>query len=382
MGFVPDLSYEPTIPVVLRRAVEMFGDDDFVVMPDRRISFREAEAASRHLAKQLLAAGVGKGTRVGIHVPTGTEWAVFWLAVTRIGALAMPFSTLYRPAELRAALRLGDVAILLSQPMILGKDHETYLEEAVPGLTSCSSGHLRLAEVPYLRSIWLLGESARNWAKTFAVSSGASGAISHSIDGFDDELLEAHEAEVTPADDLHVTFTSGSSASPKAVVHTHGAVLRKTAPVANAGLDTTFPGRALSLMPFFWVGGIQMVAGALQSGAAVLTLEKIEPSAAIELGRREGATSVLGNPAAMRSMMGSASIDEQVLPTCAHFPSGHGTMHLPVVVESRRHRSGMTETLGAWARVDGFQHGWSTLRREKRFLKGRKASSSSEGTVS
>jgi acyl-CoA synthetase (AMP-forming)/AMP-acid ligase II len=353
MGFVPDLSYQPTIPVVLRRAVEMFGDDDFVVMPDRRISFREAEAASRHLAKQLLAAGVGKGTRVGIHVPTGTEWAVFWLAVTRIGALAMPFSTLYRPAELRAVLRLGDVAILLSQPMILGKDHETYLEEAVPGLSSCSSGHLRIAEVPYLRSIWLLGESARNWAQNFAVSSGA---ISHSIDGFDDELLEAHEAEVTPADDLHVTFTSGSSASPKAVVHTHGAVLRKTAPVANAGLDTTFPGRALSLMPFFWVGGIQMVAGALQSGAAVLTLEKIEPSAAIELGRREGATSVLGNPAAMRSMMGSASLDEQVLPTLRALPKRPWDDAPPSSRGEPATPLGMTETLGAWARVDGFQY--------------------------
>jgi len=353
MGFVPDLAYEPSMPVVLRRAVEMFGDDDFVVLPDRRISFREAEGASRHLAKQLLAAGTGKGTRVGIHVPTGTEWAIFWLAVTRIGALAMPFSTLYRPAELRTAMRLGDVAVLLSQPKILGKDHEAYLEDAVPGLSSCSSGHLRIAEVPYLRSIWLLGESTRTWAKSFAVSSDA---ISDTIEGFDDEFLEAHEAEVKPADDLHVTFTSGSSARPKAVVHTHGAVLRKTAPVANAGLDTTFPGRVLSLMPFFWVGGVQMVAGALQSGAAVLTLERVEPSAAIELGRREKATSVLGNPAAMRSLMGSTSVDAQVLPTLRPLPkrpwddgprSKRGDQATPL---------GMTETLGVWACIEGFQH--------------------------
>ncbi len=339
--------------MVLRRAVEMFGDDDFVVMPDRRISFREAEGASRNLAKQLLAAGIGKGTRVGIHVPTGTEWVIFWLAVTRIGALAMPFSTLYRPAELQTAMRLGDVALLLSQPMILGKDHETYLEDAFPRLAASSSDHLRIAEVPYLRSIWLLGESARTWAKNFAVSTDA---VSHAIDGFDDEFLQAHEAEVTPADYLHVTFTSGSSASPKAVVHTHGAVLRKTAPVANAGLDATFPGRVLSLMPFFWVGGVQMVAGALQSGAAVLTLERIEPLAAIELGRREGATSVLGNPAAMRSLMGSPSIDERALPTVRPLPrrpwddcplSSRGDQATPL---------GMTETLGVWACVDGFQH--------------------------
>ena len=112
----PALAYEATVPVVVRRAATEFGDADFVVMPDRRISFRDAERTSRRLAKELLAAGVGKGTRVGIHLPTGPEWAVAWLAVTRVGAIAMAFSTIYRPAELRTALQVGDVQLLWVAP--------------------------------------------------------------------------------------------------------------------------------------------------------------------------------------------------------------------------------------------------------------------------
>jgi acyl-CoA synthetase (AMP-forming)/AMP-acid ligase II len=335
------------MPVVARRAASAFGDADFVVLPDRRISFRQAEAASRRLAKELLAAGAGKGTRVGIHLPTGPEWAVAWMAVSRIGALALPFSTIYRPAELRTAIRIGDVALLLAPAILLGKDHAAYLEEAVPGLPGSTRGRLRVPELPHLRSIRLLGGSTRPWADRFDVSDAGAG---DPVDGFDDELLAALEAEVTPADPMLVVFTSGTTAEPKAVIHSQGAVLRKTAPVADAGLDATFPGRVLSLMPFFWVGGLQNAAGALQSGGAILTLERLDPLAALELAKRERATSINGNPTALRALLGAAG---ETLPSLRPLPirpweggpSSRGDDPTGL---------GMTETLGVWAAIEGF----------------------------
>src|SRR5207245_934618 len=53
----PELAYRPTMPEIVRRAAREFGEADFVEMDDRRISFRQAELASRRLAKELLAAG-------------------------------------------------------------------------------------------------------------------------------------------------------------------------------------------------------------------------------------------------------------------------------------------------------------------------------------
>src|SRR5207253_1904158 len=52
------------------------------------------------LARKLLAAGIGKGTRVGGLFGFGPRWLVAWLAVTRIGALFLPFSTRSSPPDL------------------------------------------------------------------------------------------------------------------------------------------------------------------------------------------------------------------------------------------------------------------------------------------
>jgi acyl-CoA synthetase (AMP-forming)/AMP-acid ligase II len=340
--------YRPTMPAIVRRAAALFGPEDYVVVPDRRISFSQLESESRILAMRLLAMGVSKGTRVGIHLVSGPEWTVVFAAVTRIGAVAMPFSTLFRPAELRTAMRVGDVSILISSPRILGKDHEAFLEEAVPGLAESRPGQLRAAGVPFLRTVMLLGESDRPWAQTAAL--GQPGPASERADEL---LLSAIEAEVTPADWMLILFTSGTTAEPKAIVHTHGAAVRKTSPAANAALHAMYPGRVLALMPFFWIGGLQEVLSALQSGATLLTLERLEASAALELGRREGATSVMGNSKALQGLFGHTDL-RQIIPTLRPIPappwegSPNGQGDVPTGL-------GMSETFGPWAAVEGFE---------------------------
>ena len=95
-------------------AVAHWPDHDFVVTPDRRMTYAQAEEESRRLAKRMLAAGMGKGTRVGLYFPYGQDWVVAWLAASRIGALVMPLATTYRPAEIRKVLRIGDIDTLLT----------------------------------------------------------------------------------------------------------------------------------------------------------------------------------------------------------------------------------------------------------------------------
>ena len=145
-----------------------------MITDEETTTFADLERRSRQLAKRLLAAGVGKATRVGMHLPMGNDWVVAFAAITRIGALAMPCSTLYAPAELERVLRLGDIHLLLAPDVMFARDHIEFLERAVPGLASSETSSLRLPAVPYLRSIVLLGDQIPSGRRRPTTSSPTS----------------------------------------------------------------------------------------------------------------------------------------------------------------------------------------------------------------
>lgn len=348
----PELDFVPTMPELLRRAVEQHGDADFVVSVDRRCSFREAERITRVLAKRMLAAGAGKGTRVGIAFPSGVDWMLGWIAAARIGAIAMLFSSTYQPRELRDAMRIGDVQLLLAPSTMLGKDYETQLEDAVPGLAEHAAGSLYLPALPFLRAVWVVGGSDRAWVTPVDFLAVDDVAVS-------DELLAAVESEVAPADPMVVVYTSGSAAEPKAVVHTHGTVVRKTSTGSNLGLQGSYPGhRVLCAMPFFWVGGVQMLAGALHSGSAIVCQERFEAAGALDLIERERVTTMLGwatTLAAINEGYGDPSRDLSSLGSVP-LPASTVGNRLGASSKGDPPNLGMTETLGPHYHPEHFDY--------------------------
>ena len=256
-------------PAVARRAATEFGDRDLLITPAERLTFADADARSRVLARRLLAAGIGKGTRVGLHFGYSPEFVVAFLAVTRIGALAAPLSTSYTPAELRVALRRADVDTLLVAPRVGGRDELQVVEEALPELRGAgAAARLRCTAAPYLRHVWVLGPSTQTWARAVGEEDDC--------EEVGDEILERAEAEVSPADLLVLIQTSGSTAEPKGVLHTHGAAFRKT-------MDGIGSGPTFLSMPFFWVGGLLALCAALQGGTTLVCQERFDPSEALDL---------------------------------------------------------------------------------------------------
>lgn len=111
-----------TVPALLRRSAAEFGESVYLVTPTDRLTYVEADRRSADLARWLLRQGVGKGTRVGLFFPNGAEWVTWWLAVSRIGAIAVPLSTLYTPVEIAKVLRLADIGILIAPGTVLNID--------------------------------------------------------------------------------------------------------------------------------------------------------------------------------------------------------------------------------------------------------------------
>lgn len=342
---LPETDYRPTMPAVLRWAAERYGDRPFIVMPDRRLSFADAELASRSLASRLLASGVGKGTRVAAMFGYGADWVVTWFAVARIGAVYMPFSTAYKPAEVRKVLKLSDAERLIIPPELNGADHLSFIEEAVPGLATAGKDPLFLPDLPYLRAVWVAGGVERTWAHAVTVdfrsieSDIAEPAVS-------DALLNAAEEQVTPADWMVVVFTSGTTALPKAAIHTHGNFLRHGANLGSfLGFDIET--KSFCAMPFFWIGGLGMILNmALAGGSTVICAERFEPDAALDLMDAEQANHIAMWPqllARLRQHIAATGRDVSRIPALAPpDPSVPFTLD----PELRHNSLGMTETVG------------------------------------
>ncbi len=272
-----------TLPALLHSAAREFGDATAVTLsgetlPDETLTFREWERRSAQLARGLLAAGIGKGSRVGFMFCNGPGFAVTFAAIARIGAIAIPVSTLIKSTELVRVLRQSDVTGLIVQRSLLGYDMVERLVDALPALATCENPDLRLPDVPFLRWIVTTGGNLpasvrdQQWLDELAAS-------------VDDSLLDSVEREVHPADRLLEIYTSGSMALPKGVGHNHGPVLFRThylrsmTPAATRGAQRPCP------LPMFWVGGLMMyLLPNLACGATTVCTERLESNSRIAMG--------------------------------------------------------------------------------------------------
>jgi len=256
-----------TIDRLVRHRATQDGAKPMVIDPRSRISYRELETTTRDLAAAFVEAGVNKGTRVGLVMPNCTRWIQVAIALTRIGAVLVPLSTLLQPGELVAQLRAAAVQFLVSVEEFRG---HRYLDDlrSVPQL-----------ELPALRQVWgvdrlnhaTAGERARR-------------------------LVDAMTETVTAADPLVIMFTSGSSGAPKGVEHSHGNALGAVASGLAARCITSET-RLYLPMPFFWVGGFGSgILSALLAGATLVTEEAPRPETTLRLLESERVTLFRGWP--------------------------------------------------------------------------------------
>src|SRR5690349_9106091 len=96
-----------TVDELIRSQAAQHGSKPAVVDPTARITYLELEATTRRLAAAFVDKGIGKGTRVGLLMPNGVRWVRIALALTRLGAVLVPLSTLLRPRELTTQLRFA-----------------------------------------------------------------------------------------------------------------------------------------------------------------------------------------------------------------------------------------------------------------------------------
>ena len=234
-------SLAPHIGALFDWAVERFADRALWVPTDggEALTYREFGAQVARCVGALQALGVGRGTHVGVMLPSVPALAITWMALAKLGAVFVPINTRYTGRELDHVLREGDVALLVSDAAFL-----PLLEQREDGT------------VPPLPPGRIVLHNA--------VRAGYAGE-------WDALLTAASPRPAPPPPDpdtlMTLQFTSGSTGAPKACMLTHrywviiGLVRSHQGPPVE---------RMLIDMPFHYMGGQWRFLMALYLGATAV----------------------------------------------------------------------------------------------------------------
>ena len=168
---------------LFEQQVERVPDRTALVFEDRRLTYRELNAAANRLAHYLRAQGVQANSRVGLFVPRSADMIVGLLGILKAGGAYVPLHPDSPKARLGLHLAAADAAILVTSAALLDRwpnfdGHLFCMDRDLP----------RLAQLP--------------------------------------DTNPQHTAE--PGDLIYVIFTSGSTGAPKGVATRHENVVNYT----------------------------------------------------------------------------------------------------------------------------------------------------------
>ena len=248
---VPD-----TIPGLLRAAAEQHVDRVWLRDDDGTQTFDGAQAVVLETAAALRELGVARGDLVVLTPRPTPAWLLAWLAVTSLGALAVPTDPTARSAELGGLLAQTHPRLVVTDDAARDTVAEAVTASAtVPGV-------VQLADV------------VGDWRRR-AVGGSAHASSLPDLTG----------------DDLAVLLpTSGTTGRSKLVMQTH-----RTYAWAGEGfpwwMGITAEDRMMTALPFFHVNALAYSSlGSLACGAELVLLPRFSASGFLDAARRHGAT--------------------------------------------------------------------------------------------
>lgn len=244
-----------------------FGTRPLVLTDDSTLTYDDVAAESRRLAAGLIELGVAPGNRVGMVMANYPQFVTVKFAISRAGAIAVPFNFRYRRDELAYVLADSGCRVLVMMTGFDGLDYQEMLDAIAPGWDEASFADRCSAAgdaVPGLRHVVLLEAEGTARPSVHTVD-GLSTLGVHRPDAVDDGSVDP----LAPAD---ILYTSGTTGAPKGVVTSHDAVLRNA--YASALTRAYEDGRRIlfSLPTYHMFGYVEGLLSALYVGGAIVPL--------------------------------------------------------------------------------------------------------------
>ena len=232
-----------------------------VVLPEQnvRVTYGQLYAQVKAAAEQMVAAGVGRGDRVGIALPNGLPMIVAFLAASEVGTAA-PLNPLYKEDEFRFYLDDTNARVLILPP------------EGVDDARRAAGDRVKVMSIDH-------GDPKR--VALHVLEDDRRATLSGSPDTY---------PPPAPDDVAVVLHTSGSTGRPKRVPLSHANLSISAANVARwyaLGDDDV----SMCVMPLFHVHGlVASTLATFASGGTVVVPAKFSPLAFWRIARDHGVT--------------------------------------------------------------------------------------------
>ncbi|MBQ4302944.1 MAG: acyl--CoA ligase [Lachnospiraceae bacterium] len=222
-----------------------------LVQPLKGIPYRQEitwavfNEKSNRVANFLLARGIKKDDKVAILMMNCLDWLPVYFGILKTGAVAVPLNFRYSADEIEYCLNLSDSIVLIFGTEFIGR-----IEEIAP---SISKGRLLL----------YLGPSCPSFAEDMVQQTANYSSTSPDV-------------IVNDSDNAAIYFSSGTTGFPKAILHTHNALLH-TAIMEQKHHGTTRSDTFLCIPPLYHTGAKMHWMGSLISGSRAVLLRGTKP---------------------------------------------------------------------------------------------------------
>jgi len=280
-----------TIGAYLEEQVKRLPDHEFIVYPDRDLSWSYSTFNERvdHLAKGLLATGIGKGDHVGIWACNVPDWITFMFATAKIGAVLVTINTQYRIFELEYLIKQADLAALVIIDSFRDHNYLDTIYELIPELRICQRGHLRSEKFPELRSVIYIGQEKHrgiyNSRELLQLGSQCSDGRYLKVKA----SLDCHEV-------VNMQYTSGTTGFPKGVMLSHYNILNNGYYIGDRQKFSAADRLCLPVPLFHCFGCVLGVMAALTHGTTMVPLELFDPLLVLAAVQKEKCTALYGVP--------------------------------------------------------------------------------------
>jgi fatty-acyl-CoA synthase len=299
-----------TLGEALGATARAVPDRTALVATDRRLTYREFDGEVSRLAAGLRRLGLSQGDSVVLLLPSGWEALRGLFAVARAGGVAVPVNPALKSREL--AFVLDDVlpALVLAVSRIPGNDLGASLVELQR--SSSWPGELVFAGPDPPKGARRLGE--------VVVAAG--------------EPVETVDADIEPDDLAAIFYTTGTTGTPKGVLHTHRGLIDSFlgmeelytrffsgSPAATAKRVATllwrYRGRLLqgigpqtwtTPLPLHSIAGFRVALNALLGGHRMALTERFHPRGELELIERERVSILAASPSMVEAMLSVADL--------------------------------------------------------------------------